>query len=57
VATGCRVWPAAYVLSEFLIRTPQAVRGRRVIELGAGTGMCGMVAAAACRLEGVVPVV
>ena len=37
----------AVVLCEYLTQNPEIVRGRRVLELGAGTGLAGMVAAIA----------
>lgn len=47
---GCVVWDAALVLSAFLEREtyfpPSFWVGKRVIELGAGTGVVGLVAAA-----------
>lgn len=45
-ATGLKVWPAARVLAEHVIR--QGVRGRHILELGAGTGAVGL----ACSLAG-----
>lgn len=47
---GCVVWDAALVLSAFLEQElcfpPSFWIGKRVIELGAGTGVVGLVAAA-----------
>ncbi|KAH3708308.1 protein N-lysine methyltransferase METTL21A-like [Dreissena polymorpha] len=39
------VWDAAEVLSAYLEENPHLVRGRNTIELGAGTGLVGIVAA------------
>jgi predicted nicotinamide N-methyase len=43
---GWRVWRAALILCDLLTETPALVRGRRVLEVGAGCGCCGMLAAA-----------
>lgn len=44
---GGEVWAGAFVLCEFLEqRARELVEGRRVVELGAGCGLCGFVAAA-----------
>ena len=47
---GCVVWDAALVLSAFLEQEiyfpPSFWIGKRVVELGAGTGVVGLVAAA-----------
>ncbi|GMI27296.1 hypothetical protein TeGR_g790 [Tetraparma gracilis] len=43
---GMRMWEAGYLLADFIIRYPELVRGRRVVELGAGCGLTGLVAAA-----------
>eukprot|EP00747_Dinoflagellata_sp_TGD_P218491 gnl/TRDRNA2_/TRDRNA2_90733_c1_seq1.p1 gnl/TRDRNA2_/TRDRNA2_90733_c1~~gnl/TRDRNA2_/TRDRNA2_90733_c1_seq1.p1 ORF type:complete len:485 (+),score=83.94 gnl/TRDRNA2_/TRDRNA2_90733_c1_seq1:69-1457(+) len=45
-ATGHVVWPAAHALATHLCAHKQLVEGRRVVELGAGTGLVGLVAAA-----------
>ncbi|KAJ1628927.1 putative methyltransferase-domain-containing protein [Pavlovales sp. CCMP2436] len=46
--TGSRVWGAAHVLTSHMSDLAEAggLRGARVLELGAGPGMCGLAAAA-----------
>jgi predicted nicotinamide N-methyase len=39
------MWSAAVILSRMLCRNPQLVSGKRVLEVGAGLGLCGIVAA------------
>jgi len=41
-----KVWEAGACLAEYLIQDSDCVRGRRVIELGAGVGLTGLIAAA-----------
>ena len=41
-----RLWPTALLFAHFLCDHPEVVRGKRVVELGAGTGFVGMVCAA-----------
>ena len=43
--TGRRTWEAALVLAEYLLSTPCEVRGRKVLELGAGTGFLSIILA------------
>jgi predicted nicotinamide N-methyase len=42
---GVALWPAALALAHDIAARPDAFRGRRVLELGAGTGLPGIVAA------------
>lgn len=42
---GARVWAIAHVLCRELVGTPSSVQGLDVLEIGAGTGICGIVAA------------
>jgi len=42
--TGCRVWPAAYVLSQQLLIGEFPVTDCEVLELGSGLGVCGIAA-------------
>ena len=46
----CRVWPSALMLAAALTQHPELVRGRRVLELGCGLGLCGIAAAKAGEL-------
>ncbi len=43
---GVALWPAAIALAREVAARADAFRGRRVLELGAGTGLPGLVAAA-----------
>ena len=42
---GLSLWPAAIAIAHEIISRADAFRGRRVLELGAGTGLPGIVAA------------
>jgi len=46
LGTGTTVWDAALVLADYLFAHRQVVQGKTVLELGSGTGACGLVAAA-----------
>lgn len=39
------VWPSGLVMCDFLKRNPELVEGKRVLELGSGTGIVGLYAA------------
>ncbi|OWZ24785.1 hypothetical protein PHMEG_00053 [Phytophthora megakarya] len=41
--SGTRLWTGSHFLSRYLWRHPELVRGKRVLELGAGTGICSIV--------------
>jgi predicted nicotinamide N-methyase len=43
-STGLTLWTSSQVLSGYLIDNPYLVRDKRVLELGAGMGLCGIVA-------------
>lgn len=44
-STGCQLWPAGIALARLLLKEPALVEGKSVIELGAGCGFAGIVAA------------
>lgn len=48
-STGGQLWCSGRVLAEEVLQFPDRVRGRRVIELGAGCGLLGMVVARVAR--------
>ncbi|CAL53283.1 Nicotinamide N-methyltransferase-like [Ostreococcus tauri] len=43
--TGCRLWSASFALVEHLCRNKHVVEEKRVLELGAGVGACGLACA------------
>lgn len=43
-STGLALWTCSQILSGYLIDNPHHVRDKRVLELGAGLGLCGIVA-------------
>lgn len=45
LSVGGSIWPCAAALCRWLLQNEPAVRGARVLELGAGTGACGLFAA------------
>ncbi|GAQ79932.1 hypothetical protein KFL_000420040 [Klebsormidium nitens] len=48
--TGCTTWSAGFYLAEFALTHPETFAGKRVLELGAGAGVLGVVIS---RLPGV----
>jgi predicted nicotinamide N-methyase len=44
-STGCQLWPASMALGHFLLSEPSLIAGKSLIELGAGCGFAGIVAA------------
>ena len=42
--TGTYAWPGGVALARYLVGSPATVRGRRVLELGCGTGAAGIMA-------------
>jgi predicted nicotinamide N-methyase len=44
-----RVWEAGACLAEYLLSHPDLIRDKKVIELGAGVGLTGIVAAGLCQ--------
>eukprot|EP00877_Chromochloris_zofingiensis_P003053 jgi/Chrzof1/12749/Cz07g06050.t1 len=42
---GVKVWAVAHVLCRELVAHPGIVAGKEVLEIGSGTGLCGIVAA------------
>jgi len=43
-ACGCKLWPSSLVLLSYLGKTPAVVKGKAVVELGSGSGLCGITA-------------
>ncbi|KAL9178608.1 hypothetical protein ACHAXT_001946 [Thalassiosira profunda] len=46
-----KVWEAGACLAEYLMQNPRLIRGRNVIELGAGVGLTGLVAAGVAKAK------
>jgi predicted nicotinamide N-methyase len=44
VPYGCLIWDSCIALARHIAQAPDLVRGRRVLELGAGVGFAGLVA-------------
>lgn len=43
--TGATVWPAAMIMLKYLEKNPLLIRGKRVVDLGSGTGLTSLAAA------------
>lgn len=52
--TGLNVWEAALALCEWSLSNKSAVRGKQVLELGAGTGLSGLVIGKCCQPASIV---
>lgn len=46
---GCAIWDAAVIMSRFLRTQGPVLHGLRVLELGSGVGLVGLVASRLCR--------
>ena len=46
---GLQVWRGALLLCDYLLARPALVRGTTILELGAGCGLCGLLAAGTAR--------
>ena len=46
---GLQVWRGALLLCDYLLARPALVRGATILELGAGCGLCGLLAAGTAR--------
>mmetsp|Transcript_9173 Transcript_9173/g.17491 ORF Transcript_9173/g.17491 Transcript_9173/m.17491 type:complete len:241 (-) Transcript_9173:49-771(-) len=42
-STGMTIWKGSEVLAHYLSSHPECVRGKRVLEMGAGLGLCGLL--------------
>lgn len=47
--TGLRAWQASKFLAEWCLENRQVLHGKRVLELGSGVGLTGLVVCKACR--------
>lgn len=47
--TGLCSWQASLALADFLVKNPCITRDKSVLELGAGTGLCGFIMLRMCR--------
>lgn len=49
--TGLCSWQASIALADYLVENIELLRGKCVLELGAGTGLCGMIALHCCGVR------
>ncbi|XP_037817036.1 protein-lysine N-methyltransferase EEF2KMT [Lucilia sericata] len=47
--TGLCSWQASLALADFLVKCPSVTRDKSVLELGAGTGLCGFIMLKMCQ--------
>ncbi|RPA95591.1 hypothetical protein L873DRAFT_1697667 [Choiromyces venosus 120613-1] len=58
LAKGCggQIWPAGETLAKYLLRrygrNSNGLKGKRIVELGAGGGLVGLAVAAGCDISG-----
>jgi len=48
-STGGKVWPAALALCTYLSSHPECIQDKSVLEIGAGLGLCGILAGHYCK--------
>lgn len=47
--TGLCSWQASLALADFMLRNPDITRNKSALELGAGTGLCGLIIMKMCQ--------
>jgi 2-polyprenyl-3-methyl-5-hydroxy-6-metoxy-1,4-benzoquinol methylase len=50
-STGIGCWLSSYVMIPWLIQNKEILKGKKILELGAGVGICGIVAASFSPLD------
>jgi predicted nicotinamide N-methyase len=40
----CELWPSSIALSKYILKHPELSKGKKVIEIGCGLGLCGIAA-------------
>ncbi|WEW57947.1 Protein-lysine N-methyltransferase efm6 [Emydomyces testavorans] len=49
---GGHIWPAGMVLAKYMLRTHRSdLLGKRIVELGAGSGLVGLAVARGCKID------